>query len=166
MDLVQTKKLTRYLSCIVVALIFADLITIVTTPYWLKIAYENGYDALEIFFGTIYNTAHPSGNYYFMAAFIMLCGVVIMGILYDAYKILKQIQKSMPFCIQNAKSFQNAGFCAFFLTVAFILKMFFSPSILTLVCVGVFILFGLFMIVLAQLFKLATQIKDENELTI
>jgi hypothetical protein len=32
--------------------------------------------------------------------------------------------------------------------------------------VGVFILFGLFMIVLSQLFKLATQIKEENELTI
>jgi hypothetical protein len=166
MDKLPTKRLARFLSYIVIALIFADLITMITTPFWLKNAYINGYDALEMFFGSIYNNAHPSGTYYFMTAFIILCGILIMDILFEACRILSKIIKNMPFCIQNAKSFKNAGLCAFLLTFAFVFKMFFSPSILTLVCVGVFILFGLFMVVLSQLFKIATQIKEENELTI
>jgi hypothetical protein len=166
MDKLPTKRLARFLSCIVIVLIFADIITMITTPFWLKTAYENGYAALIIFFGSIYNTAHPGGNYYFMTGFIVLCGILIMGILFEAYRILSQIIKSMPFCMQNAKSFNNAAICAFLLTFAFVFKMFFSPSLLTLVCIGVFVLLGLFMVVLSQLFKIATQIKEENELTI
>jgi len=166
MDKLPTRKLARFLSGIVIALILADLITMITTPFWLKTAYVKGYDELGVFFGSIYNNAHPGGNYYYMTAFIILCGILIMGLLFEAYRILSRIIKSMPFCIQNAKSFTNAGLFAFLLTLAFVFKMFFSPSILTLVCAGVFILFGLFMVVLSQLFKLATQIKEENELTI
>jgi hypothetical protein len=166
LNLLPTRRLTRFLSYIVITLIFADLIAIITTPFWLKTAYLKGYDELGVFFGSIYSSAHPGGNYYYMTAFIILCGILIMGILFEAYRILSQILKNMPFCMNNAKSFKNAGICAFLLTLAFVFKMFFSPSILTLVCAGVFILFGLFMVVLSQLFKIATQIKEENELTI
>jgi hypothetical protein len=72
----------------------------------------------------------------------------------------------MPFCVQNAVSLRNAALCAFGLFAVFMTKMFFSASILTVVCGGIFLLFGLFVLVISQLMRVAVRIKEENELTI
>lgn len=161
-----TKGLSGVLSGIVIALSVMDIACILSAPWWLKAAYDKGYGELGVFFGTPYNSAHPGGSYPFMLLFIALCGIAMLGILLEIYRILRRIRRGEPFARHNAASFRRVALLAFALSALFLGKMFFSPSILTLLCIGVFLLLGLFMLVLSELFRLAAQIREENALTI
>lgn len=166
MSATVTRGLSRFLSAIVVMISACDVFSVVSAPWWLKYAYDKGYGELGFLAGTPYGDAHPGGSYVFMLIFIMLCGLLMLGLLFEAFRILRNIRRDMPFCRSNAASLFNAAVYASCLSVVFIFKMFFSPSILTLLCTGIFILFALFMLVLSKLFALAAQIREENELTI
>lgn len=160
------KGLAVALSFLMIVLSALDVVCIFSAPWWLKTAYDKGYGELGIFFGTPYNNAHPGGSYPYMLLFITLCGLGMLGILLEGYRILRRIRRGKPFAHNNAASFRRAAVLSFVLAGLFLFKMFFSPSILTLLCIGVFLMFGLFMLVLAQLFGLAAQIREENALTI
>ncbi len=126
--------------------------------------YETNFAGLRIMMG--YNYAMSGVIYPLMLTFFILSGLLCLGILAAAFRILWRIRRNVPFCTGNAISLRNAAICSFGLFVVFTLKMFFSPSILTLVCGGMFLLFGLFVIVMSQLVRVATQIREENDLTI
>lgn len=159
-----TKHLSMILTIVVIFMSVCDIFLICTAPFWLKAIYTNDFAGLKIMLGYTYS---PDGLIYpLMLAFFIICGLLCLGILIAAFRILMQIRQDMPFSVRNAVSMRNAAFCAFGLFAVFMAKMFFSWSILTLVCGGIFLLFGLFVLVISQFVRVAARIKEENELTI
>lgn len=164
-----TKRLTMFLTVTVLFMSACDVFLIVTAPWWLNAIYEGklfggDFGDLKIMLG--YAALSAGMIYPLMLSFFILCGILCLGILAAAFRILMRIRHDMPFCVQNAVSMRNAALCAFGLFAVFMAKMFFSWSILTLVCGGIFLLFGLFVMVISQLVRVAARIKEENELTI
>jgi len=143
-----------------------DFALLVSSPWWLKLAYDEGYKSILPIYERGYYNGGPSGKYALMLIFIIFCGAVIFFALSEGLKILYNIRKGEPFCLENAKGFFRAAIYAFIITAAFMAKMFFSASFLTLVCVCFLFAGGLLLLVLSELFKLAAKIKEENELTI
>jgi cytochrome b561 len=164
MESKATKRLAVFLSLVVLFLSVCDVFIVVTSPWWLHTIYQGDYQGLRIMLG--YNFSTSQIIYPLMLAFFILCGLLCLGILAAAYRILRRIRQSMPFCARNAVSLRNAALCSFGLFVIFMLKMFFSASILTFVCGGMFLLFGLFVMVMSQLVLEAARLKEESELTI
>jgi hypothetical protein len=164
MDPKATKGLSMFLTVVVIFMSVCDIFLVCTAPLWLKAIYTEDFGELKIMLGYTYS---PGGMIYpLMLAFFILCGLLCLGVLVAALRILMQIRRDMPFCVRNAVSMRNAAYCAFGLFAVFMAKMFFSWSILTLVCGGIFLLFGLFVLVMSQLVRVAARIKEENELTI
>lgn len=158
------RGLSTFLTAVVVFMSVCDVFLIATAPWWLKNVYQGDFDNFKIMLGYYYPTAGMI--YPLMLTFFILCGLLCLGILAAAFRILMRIRRDLPFCQQNAVSLRNAAYCAFGLFLIFMSKMFFSPTILTVVCGGIFLLFGLFVLVISMLVKVAARIKEENELTI
>ncbi|HEX2938264.1 MAG TPA: DUF2975 domain-containing protein [Ruminiclostridium sp.] len=160
----STKWLVILLSAVVLILSALDIIIISTSPWWLHTLYKSDFAGLKLMLG--YNYTMSSVIYPLMLTFFIISGLLCLGILAAAFRILGRIRHNSPFCIGNAMSLRNASICSFGLFIVFIIKMFFSPSILTLVCGGMFLLFSLFVLVMSQLVRVAAGIKEENDLTI
>ena len=159
-----TRWLSVFLTVVVIFLSVCDIAIVCSSPFWLSTLYKSNFAGLRVMLG--YNYALTGVIYPLMLTFFIISGLFCLGILAAAYRILKRILKDSPFCVGNAVSLRNASFCSFGLFLVFMLKMLFSPSILTFVCGGMFLLFGLFVMVISQLVRVATQIKEENDLTI
>lgn len=159
-----TAKLSTFLSVVVAVLSFLDIVLVVTAPWWLNYIYKNNVSDIKVIFGC--NANLSNAIYGLMLAFFIISGILALGILAEGYKILARIRKENPFCIANAISLRNAAICAFALFIVFMAKMFFSSSVLTAVCGGCFLLFGLFILVISQLVRTAAKIKEDNDLTI
>lgn len=159
-----TMRLVLVLTVAVAAMAICDVILMAAAPWWLKNIYEGNYGSLKIMLGYTFS---PSGLIYpLMLGFFYLSGLLCLIILCVAFRILRRIRRSLAFCTENARGLEVASLCAFGLFAVFMAKMFFSPSILTVVCGGIFLLFGLFVMVMAQMVRVATRIREENELTI
>ncbi|MFT9078122.1 DUF2975 domain-containing protein [Ethanoligenens sp.] len=164
MKLTHIRRLAAALTVVVIFLIVCDVLITASASWWLKSVYAGSLGELKVMLGYHYN---PAGMIYpLMLAFFIISGLLCLGILIAALHILRRIRNSKPFCLPNARSMQHAAYCGFGLCIVFLSKLFFSPSILTFVCAGIFLLFGLFLIVLAALLHQAVELKDENELTI
>ena len=161
------RRISFLLNIIISILIAVDILAVIFSPFWLKAAYEKGFiiiiPALE---DARFENAAQSTDYNFMLAFIIFCGIAALIILWQARHLLSNISKDNPFTKSNSVCLMRAAYGGLLIALAFTVKMFVSPSALTLLCLAVFLLFGLFMIVLSELFKQAAQIKEENELTI
>jgi hypothetical protein len=164
MESKATKGLSLLLLAAVIFLSVCDVLIVCSSPFWLRTLYQINFAGLRVMMG--YNYAIGSANYPLMLAFFIVSGLLCLGILVAAYRILRRILKSVPFCGANAVSLRNAAVCAFGLFAVFMLKQLFSPSILSSVCGGIFLLFGLFVLVMAQLVRSAVRLKEENDLTI
>lgn len=160
------KGLTRTLAVIVSLLTVIDGILTVSAPWWLQQINQISFEDMRSILGGMFQGVRSGQSYPLYVSFTIICGLLCLGILLAARRILGRILRDEPFNIKNAGSLKNAGIFALSLTLVFIVKMTFSPSVLTLICSGAFLLFGLFLFVLAQLFTAAAQIKQENELTI
>lgn len=160
----QIKRLTNTLTGAVIFLAVCDLLITAAAPWWLQRAYTGRFGGLRYMLGYNYDAA---GRIYpLMLAFFILSGALCLGILFAAYRILGRIQKKRPFCLKNVKSMQRAAVCGVCLCALFFSKLLYSPSILTFVCAGIFLLCSLFLMVLAALVLEAVRLKDENDLTV
>lgn len=101
-----------------------------------------------------------------MMSTLYISSPLMLVIICQAIKVINSISDKKPFTYENAKSFKICSIFAFCVSVVFTGKFIFEPTVLTMVFISVFVLGGLFCIVLSELFKLATQIKEENELMI
>lgn len=160
------RALARFLSAVVLVLAVLDGALTISCPWWLQVIGQlRAQDVSGIVYG-MFAGARGGPQYPLYVAFTAVSGVICLGVLLCAAGILRHILREEPFIRKNARLFRAAGICAFCQTAVFALKMVFSASILTMVCGGAFLLFGLFMLVLSSLFETAARIREENELTI
>lgn len=157
-------RLSCFLTVVVVMLSICDLALTVSCPWWLRSLYELDKKGLGFLF--VDNNIGSEVAYWLIFAFFIICGILGFIILAAGYRILGRIRKSNAFCVENAVSLRNAAVASFIIFGLFMGKMFFMPTILTAVCGLIFLLFGLFILVISELVRTAADMKEENDLTI
>lgn len=105
-------------------------------------------------------------EYWFLLPFLYITGFLAMVILYNLRRILKTLGRKSPFIEDNVKSLKHIAYSAFAVAFLYILKIIFFNSFLTIILTMVFVIAGLFCIVLAEVFHQAVIVKEENDLTI
>jgi hypothetical protein len=120
--------------------------------------------ALKWYMNTIYRTS--TENYYFLLGFLYITGIVCLGLVNEMRKIFKTLNRKNPFMVDNVKSLNRVGGACLVIAAAYIFKVFFFNSVLTAIIAMVFIIAGLFAIVLAEVFQQAIAVKEENDLTV
>ena len=106
---------------------------------------------------------------------LMICGICTALILLQGLRVLGTILQGAPFSTQNAVSLRRAAVCSFCIAGAALLRtiwgLWFYQSLRPLATynalfVPIFTMFGLLCLVMSALFRQATEMKVENDLTI
>jgi hypothetical protein len=132
---------------------FGGIAIIVALPFLLKWY-------LDMFRGSI------AEKYWFLLPFFYFTGVLALIILNELRRIFGTLNRRDPFVMQNVKSLKNMALSAFAISALYVVKVVFFNSFLTVIMAMVFIIAGFFGIILAEVFRQAVIVKEENDLTI
>jgi hypothetical protein len=119
---------------------------------------------LKWYMNTLY--ARTSENYVFLMVFMYITGLLCLTIVYDIRRIFKTLNRKNPFKMDNVNSLNRIAGASFLISVSYVVKILFYNSFLTVIIAMVFIVTGLFSIILAEVFRQAVIVKEENDLTI
>jgi hypothetical protein len=97
--------------------------------------------SLNYFFKLFFKAGHE--NYPFLLVFLYITGVLSLMIVYEGKKILGRLNSQNPFVVGNVTSFKKVAYYSFIIALAFIVKVIFFITILTVVAALAFILTGL-----------------------
>jgi len=153
MDILGEKGLSSLVKRLLDLVFLGGLGILITLPYVLR-WYMN---ALSL---------TSSENYNFLLGFLYITGVVCLVLVNEIRKIFKTLNRRNPFMLDNVKSLNRVGVACFIIAAAYLVKIFFYNSVLTAIITMVFIIAGLFSVVLAEVFRQAIEVKEENDLTI
>lgn len=115
-----------------------------------------------------------SGNYYRIfkdyylpyTIIFIIAGVFALIILWNLRKMFRSVIEENPFIQENVTSLKVMGVCAFTIAILMAIRLFFIITPAALILVLVFLVAGLFSLVLSQVFDRAVTYKLENDLTI
>jgi hypothetical protein len=96
----------------------------------------------------------------------MLAGIFALAIIWDLRNMFRTVIRENPFVRENVVSLKRMGICAFIISFIMAVRLFFVITPAALVLVFVFLVAGLFSLVLSQVFDQAVTYKQENDLTI
>lgn len=96
----------------------------------------------------------------------MISGGFALFIIRELRSIFYTVVKADPFVRENVRSLKRMGNCAFIIALFMAVKLVFVITPATLVLIVVFLVAGLFSLVLSQVFDQAVTYKQENDLTI
>lgn len=153
MDILGEKGLSSLVKRLLDLVFLGGLAILITLPYVLTWYMK----ALSL---------TSSENYAFLLGFLYITGVVCLGLVNEIRKIFKTLNRRNPFMLDNVKSLNRVGIACFIIAAAYLVKIFFYNSVLTAIITMVFIIAGLFSVVLAEVFRQAIEVKEENDLTI
>lgn len=140
---------TKYLTDF---MFFTGIVVVAGVPYIFKLA-ERYINFMEEF-------------YYPFIILFMIAGGFALAILWELRNMLKTVLKENPFVRGNVKSLKRMGCFAFIISLLMAFRLIFIITGAALVLVLVFIVAGIFSLVLAQVFDQAVTYKQENDLTI
>ena len=131
---------------------FSGLLICLSVPFLFKLAgrYYSIFERYYIPFSIIF----------------MLAGAFALAILRELRLMFRTVINENPFVKENVISLKRMGYCAFVIALFMATKLLLVVTPATLVLVLVFIIAGLFSIVLSQVFDQAVTYKQENDLTI
>ena len=110
-----------------------------------------------------------------LTLFLLSCGTCTAVILWQGKRVLDTILKGDPFVLDNAKSLKRAAVCCFVISGAALVRVIWGlayyQSIAPLLTynalfVPIFLMGGLWFMVMSALFRQAAELKAENDLTI
>jgi hypothetical protein len=96
----------------------------------------------------------------------MIAGAFALILLWELRHIFKSVLNENPFITQNVRSLKHMGVCSFLISAAMAVRLLFVVTPAALVLVAVFLIAGLFSLVLSLVFEQAVSYKIENDLTI
>lgn len=140
-----TKLLLDFMFC-------SGIIVCLSVPFLFKLAgkYISAFD-----------------RYYIpLCVIFILAGIFALAILWELRKMFKTVINEDPFIRENVNSLKKMGFYAFVIAIIMGIKLIFTITFATMVLILVFIIAGLFSLVLSQVFDQAVTYKLENDLTI
>lgn len=110
--------------------------------------------------------ANDGKFFWFTISLLYITGVFAIWVVYETRNFFHSINQSTPFIYKNVKALRNIGYASFVISVFFAIKIACYPTILTIVITMIFIIIGVFGIVVAEVFRQAVDAKLENDLTI
>ncbi len=112
-------------------------------------------------------SAYGHKHYYIMLLLLLeytdLFGIIS---LWQVKKILSNVNKNKPFVYDNAKRIRRISLCCAMLAAGYGISIFYLLSPFVIINFVLFAIIALALIVCAELFSMAVEYKDENELTI
>ena len=120
--------------------------------------------SLKWYLGLMYT--RTSENYYFLLGFLFVTGIFALVIVHEIRILLKNLNKRNPFILENVQSLNRIAVASLMVAACYAIKMIFYNSFLTIIVMMVFIIAGFFSIILAEVFRQAVLVKEENEMTI
>lgn len=117
--------------------------------------------------GTIKPQYEYGGLFFkFMMIFLYVTGVFALGIVWETRKFFHSVNQNEPFIYENVKALKRISYFSFVIALCYGVKILPYPTILTIVIAMVFMIVGCFSLVLAEVFRQAVDVKQENDLTI
>ena len=110
--------------------------------------------------------SNTDGDYYFLIGLLIVTGILALGILREIRKIFDTLKGKDPFVIENVKCLRRMGIFSFLISFFYLFKVIFLNSSFTIIIVMIFVIAGFFSIILAEVFKQAVEVKNENDYTI
>lgn len=144
--------LIKFTKLLLDFMFFTGILVCVTVPFSFK------------FVGDYYSIFD---RYYLPFCIIfMIAGVFALLIIWELRSMFKTIIKEDPFVVENVTSLKRMGVCAFIISVSMAARLIFIITPAAMVLVAVFLIAGLFSLVLSLVFEKAVTFKQENDLTI
>lgn len=136
-------------------LVAANVVTLLFLPWVLRFLYD------------LWLTSdYFREDFRFMMIFLYAGGLLTLGVLVFGHLILRTIEKGTPFDPRNAGYFRYVGVFFLLLSASFFIKLFFYGTILTFFCAGVFLIFALLAMIMSEVFRQASLIWEDHQLTI
>lgn len=146
-------KINKFTKGLLDFMFYTGILVLATVPVWLKLA------------GRFYSSELRE-NYWFMLLTFAASGICGIFIVNELRKMMRTVLAQNCFVRPNVKSLRKMSGLSFAIAVFFVLKCVFVLTPATLIIVLVFLVAGLFSIVLSCVFAEAIDYKEENELTI
>ncbi|SFG45090.1 DUF2975 domain-containing protein [Sporolactobacillus nakayamae] len=105
-------------------------------------------------------------NYWFLLIFLYVTGVFALQIVYEVRRIFKTLNRHNPFMMDNVHSLKRIAIASFIISFCYAVKVVCFNSFFTIIIAMIFIIAGFFSIILAEVFKQAVVVKEENDLTV
>lgn len=123
---------------------------------------------------TVPGTFWLAGRYYsvFRSFYLPFCIIFIIAgsfalmILWDLRNMFRTVICENPFVMENVRSLKRMGVCSFIISGCMAIRLIIVITPAALVLVSVFLIAGLFSLVLSLVFDQAVTYKLENDLTI
>ncbi len=96
----------------------------------------------------------------------IIAGIFALLILWELRSMFRTVIGEDPFVVKNVRSLKRMGVCSFVIAACMALRLLLVITPAALVLVAVFVIAGLFSLVLSQVFEQAVTYKLENDLTI
>ncbi|HWT77139.1 MAG TPA: DUF2975 domain-containing protein [Mobilitalea sp.] len=145
-------RLVRFTKILLDLMFFTGIIVCITVPFSFK------------FVGRFYSVFD---DYYIpFCVIFMIAGVFALVILWELRQMFGTVIKEDPFVKENVTSLKRMGICAFIISVSMLARLFFIITPAAMVLAVVFLIAGLFSLVLSLVFEQAVTYKLENDLTI
>lgn len=105
-------------------------------------------------------------NYTFLLVFLFITGLLCLMIIWELRRMLVTLNQREPFKRENVSSLKNIAALALLISLAYVIKIVFYTSFLTIIIAMVFLIMGLFALILSEVFRQAVDVKEENDLTV
>lgn len=102
----------------------------------------------------------------FVKGILFLSGAAVVYILWQMKVIFKTLMQGNPFIHANVSCLRKIAVSCLVISIIYVIKMIFMPTISTLVIVAIFMVACLLCLTLKDLFKQSIYYKDENDLTV
>ncbi|MBP2654679.1 MAG: hypothetical protein H6Q73_2248 [Firmicutes bacterium] len=153
MEIVSKKGISGAVKYMLDMILAGGAAIVISLPVCLKWCFEN--------------LAWSAGeNYWFLLGFLFVTGAFGLVMVYELRRMFRSINDRKPFQRQNATCLKRIAIMALFISAAYIIKIIFYISFLTIIVALGFLLFGLAGLVFSEVFSQAIEVKEENDLTI
>lgn len=139
--------------------------------YMLDVVFTGGiliFISLPITLKWYFNAIYRINNevYWFLLGFLYITGLFSLVIVYEMRRIFLTLNRKDPFMMDNVTSLKRMALSSFIIAACYVVKIFLFNSFLTIILAMVFTIAGLFTVILAEVFRQAVVVKQENDLTI
>ena len=155
MQIIGKKSLTFFVR------IFTDIMIVLNIA-----ALSFLHPILRFLYDYVYTGYLFTEDFGFMLVFLYIAGTLTLFLLIIGHLFLRTLEKGIPFVTKNTKYFRLLSLDFLLLSALFIVKDVFFGTILTIVCAAMFLIFAVLALILSEVFRQASIVWEEHQLTI
>lgn len=145
-------RLTLFTKYLLDVLFYAGIVVTVTLPFSIRF-----YGKYDSYFGQ---------HWLRLTILFGISGIFALMLLKELRKMFKTVLNGDCFIRENVQSLKRMGICSFCIAAVTALRLFLYLTPAVLITILVFVIAGLFSLVLSRVFDAAVTYKLENDLTI